>query len=285
MGTESDATQKLGLQFSEKMSGFLAEGETDFEQGEKTGKNQNNALVFEVIIHVEDVSDFCKLVARKASLTGTVSYPPLGQNLPIRNGEFGLFRPDPATGKRQMTYSFGFTGHDGREYFLYGYKVIYDDPHKADMLEDMTRLFTRIYQGPSVDGPLLGSGILHFRLQSLPSMLASFKVTGTSSLIERVKAISQFFSFCYGEIRDTYLAKHSPIYHTQYENLVLTGKLSAGGVGGQNFFFFSGVHDKDFPWGDEEVFWDIALIIQKDDGGWERYALTDRVIEGLALDV
>ena len=193
MCTEFEPAKKVGLQFSEKMSGYLAEGEMDFEQGEKTGKNQNNALLFEVTVHVENVSDFCKLIGRKARLTGTVSYQPWGQDLPIRNGEFGLFRPDPATGKRHMTYSFAFTGHDGQEYFLYGYKVIYDDPHKADLLEDMTRLFTRIYQGPSPDGPLLGSGILHFRLQSLPSMLASFEVS-TSSLVERVKAISQFFS-------------------------------------------------------------------------------------------
>ena len=285
MGTEFEETKKVGLQFSEKMSGHFTEGETDFEQGEKAGKSQNNYLLFEVTVHVEDVRDFCKLVGRKAQLTGTVSYKQLGQNLPIRNGEFGLFRPDPTTGKRHMTYSLGFTGNDGQDYFLYGYKVIYDDPHKFDMLEDMTRLFTRIYKGTSAEGPLLGSGILHFQMPSLPSMLASFKVTNTRSLIDRVKAVSQFFSFCYGEIGDTYLAKHSPIYHTEYENLVLSGKLSSGGGGEQNFFFFSGVHDKDFPWGDEEVFWDIALILQGDDGIWERYVLTDRLIEGLELDV
>jgi uncharacterized protein (DUF362 family) len=284
MAGKGEETKKIGLKFTEKMSGYLSEGESDFEEGEKKGKNQNNQLTFEVTIHIEDVEDFTKLSGRKAQLTGTISYKPLGQNLPIRNGFFGLFRPDPATGKRHMTYSFGFTGSDSQDYFLYGFKEIYDDP-KFDLMEDMTKLFTRIYRGTSNERPLYGSGILHFRIQSLPSMLASFTVTNTSSLIAKFKAVSRFFSFCYGEIRDTYFKKLSPLYHSEYENLVLQGKLTSGGGRERDFFFFSGIHDKDFPWGDEEVFWDVALIMQKEDGTWERYALTDRDIEGLDLDV
>ena len=277
--------KRIGLRFSEKMSGYFLEGEADFEKGEKSGKVQNSPLSFEVTIDIGDVSDFCKLIGHQAALTGTVSCGPLGENLPIRNGRFGLFRPDAATGKRHMTYSFDFQSSDGRDYSLWGYKVIFDDPYEVDLVEDMTRLFTRIYRGTSADAPLFGSGILHFRMESLPSMLASFEVTNTSSLIAKTKAVSQFFSFCYGELRDTYVSKHTPVYHTEYENLVLRGKLSAGGGEERNFFFFSGVHDKDFPWGDDEAFWDVALMVEKDDGGWERYALTDRIIDGLELDV
>ena len=280
MGTGNE----VGLRFSEKMSGYLTEGETDFEQGEKTGEQQNSPCAFDVTIYIEDVEDFTELSGRKAQLTGTISYPPLGQELPIRKGVFGLFRPDPTTGKRNMTYSFGFTGKDGQDYFLHGYKVIYDDP-KIDLMEDMTKLFTRIYRGSSTASPLYGSGILHFRIQSLPSMLLSFSVTNTSSLIAKFKAVSQFFSFCYGEIRDTYFKKINPLYHSDYENLVLRGKVIGPGGGERDFFFFSGIHDKDFPWGDEEVFWDAGLILKNEAGAWERYALTDREISGLDLDV
>ncbi|MBI5967895.1 MAG: DUF362 domain-containing protein [Deltaproteobacteria bacterium] len=267
------------------MSGYLARGEDDFAAAEKLGKKQNNLLSFEVTIQIEEVSDFCKLSGRQAVLEGTVSFKPLGQKLPIRNGEFSLFRPERETGQRHMTYSFGFTGNDGNDYFLYGYKVIYDDPHKSDLLEDMTRLFTRIYSGHSAEGPSLFSGILHFRLQSLPSMLASFEVTNTSSLTTKFRTLAEFYTFCYGEIRDTYLAKLSPIYHTEYENLVLYGKLKSENGMSQNFFFFSGIHDKDFPWGDDETFWDIALIIEEADRSFARYVLTDRIIEGLDLDI
>ena len=110
-----------------------------------------------------------------------------------------------------MTYSFWFTGNDGNDYFLHGYKVIHDDPG-MDVLEDMTRLFTRIYKGRRSDGAPTGSGYFTFRLLDFPSMLASFEVTNTLSPITKLRTISAFVKFCYGEIRDTYLP--GPFYKT-----------------------------------------------------------------------
>ena len=288
MPVKRKKAEKVGLRFSETMSGYLAEGVADFEEGEKKGQEQDNPLSFDVAIEIESVSDFIKLSGQEAKMSGTISYKPLGQNLPIRDGVFTLFKPDPASGTRQMTYFFWFTGSDGNDYFLYGYKVIHDDPG-IDVLEDMTRLFTRIYHGRRIDETPIGSGILTFRLLDFPSMLASFEVTNTLSPITKLRTLSAFVKFCYGEIRETYLP--GPVYSTRYENLVLRGKIHSKEGGLRNFFFFSGIHDKDFPWGDDEIFWDIALIIQREDGGqksdgsWERYVLTDRIIENLKLDV
>jgi uncharacterized protein (DUF362 family) len=264
------------------MSGYVAEGVADFEEGEKKGQEQDNPLSFDVAIEIESVSDFIKLSGQEAKMSGTISYKPLGQNLPIRDGVFTLFKPDPASGTRQMAYSFSFIGSDGNDCFLHGYKVIHDDPG-IDVLEDMTRLFTRIYHGRRINGTPIASGILTFRLPDFPSMLASFEVTNTLSPITKLRTLSAFVKFCYGEIRETYLP--GPFYNTRYENLVLRGKVHSKEGGLRNFFFFSGIHDKDFPWGDDEVFWDIALIVQKSDGSWERYVLTDRIVENLKLDV
>ena len=272
----------VGLRFSETMSGYLAEGIGDFEEGEKKGRERGHSLSFDAAIEIESVSAFIKLSGQEAKLRGTLSYKPLGEHLTIREGVFTLFKPDPASGTRQMTYSFGFTGSDGKDYFLHGYKVIHDDPG-VDVLEDMTRLFTRIYHGRRIDGPPVASGILTFQLIDFPSMLASFEVTNTLSPITKLRTISAFVKFCYGEIGKGYLP--GPVYRTRYENLVLRGRIQTEEAGLRDFFFFSGVHDKDFPWGDDEVFWDIALIIQKGDEKWERYVLTDRRIEHLKLDV
>jgi uncharacterized protein (DUF362 family) len=274
--------KRVGLRFSETMSGHLAEGVEDFEAGEKRGKEQENFLFFDVAIEIESVSDFVKLSGQEAKMKGTVSYKPLGQGLPINDGVFTLFKPDPASGTRQMTYSFGFTGNDGADYSLYGYKVIHDDPG-IDVLEDMTRLFTRLYRGKRVDKIPLGSGILHFKMLDLPSMLSSFEVTNTVSPIAKIRTISTFIQFCYGAVSETYLPGF--VYDTKYENLVLRGKVVSEGGALRNFFFFSGIHDKDFPWGDGEIFWDIGFILQRGDGSWERYVLTDRIIEKLELDV
>ncbi len=282
MPTKRKETEKVGLRFSETMSGYLAEGVEDFEEGEKKGQEQDSTLSFDVTMEIESVSDFIKLSGQEAKMSGTVSYKPLGQNLPIHEGVFTLFKPDAATGTRQMTYSFWFARNDGSEYFLYGYKVIHDDPG-MDVMDDMTRLFTRIYKGRKIKGTPIGSGILIFHLLSFPSMLASFEVTNTLSPITKIRTISAFVKFCYGEISVTYL--RTPVYNTKYENLVLRGKVVPKEGGVRDFFFFSGIHDKDFPWGDDEIFWDIALIIQRGDGSWERYVLTDRIIENLKLDV
>ncbi len=282
MPAQRKKAERVGLRFSETMSGYLAEGVMDFEEGEKKGREQGDSLSFDAVIEVENVSDFIKLSGQEAKINGSVSYRPLGQHLPIRDGLFTLFKPDPTGGTRQMTYSFSFTGSDGNEYFLHGYKVIHDDPG-VDVLEDMTRLFTRIYPGRRVDGTPIGSGILTFRLLDFPSMLASFEVTNTLSPITKLRTISSFVKFCYGEIRETYLP--GPVYRTRYENLVLSGKILSKERGLCDFFFFSGIHDKDFPWGDDEIFWDVALIVRKGDGSWERYVLTERRIENLKLDV
>lgn len=282
MPAERKKAEKVGLRFSETMSGYLAEGVMDFEEGEKKGREQDNFLSFDAAIEVESVSDFIKLSGQEAKINGTVSYRPLGENLSIRDGLFTLFKPDPARGTRQMTYSFSITGSDGKEYFLHGHKIIHDDPG-VDVLEDMTRLFTRIYHGRRIDGTPIASGILTFRLLDFPSMLASFEVTNTLSPITKLRTISSFVKFCYGEIRETYLP--GPVYRTRYENLVLRGKIVAKEGDLRDFFFFSGIHDKDFPWGDDEIFWDIALVVRKGDETWERYVLTDRRIENLKLDV
>ncbi|NIO06037.1 MAG: DUF362 domain-containing protein, partial [Proteobacteria bacterium] len=173
---------------------------------------------------------------------------------------------------------------DKSDYYLHGYKVIYHDKGKIDPLEDMTTLFTRIYRlGDGRMNPF-GSGILKFHLTDLPSMMASLHPTHCENIIDRVKVKLQFFSYVYGEVRDTYLHDISPFYFTEYENLVLSGRLSQEGKV-KNFFFFSGIHDKDFPWGDKATFWDVALVIEEDDGQFRPFALTNHRIENLFLDV
>ncbi len=83
MPNEEGKGKKVGLRFSETMSGYLAEGVEDFEEGERKGREQGNTLSFDVKIEVECVSDFIKLSGQKAKITGTVSYAPLGQSLPL----------------------------------------------------------------------------------------------------------------------------------------------------------------------------------------------------------
>jgi len=57
----------------------------------------------------------------------------------------------------------------------------------------------------------------------------------------------------------------------------LSGQLSHKS-GKNEFFFFSGIHDKDFPWGDKATFWDIALLIKEHNEKYKRFVLTNHRI-------
>ncbi len=126
--------QKPGLRMEETLWGYFAEGIDDFEEGYNKGEECNNRLQFWVTIDIESFEDFMKISGHKAQMTGKVSCPSLGKKLEIRNGEFNLFQPDRVTGERRITYTFSFTGRDGKDYYLDGYKIIYDDPGKIDLL-------------------------------------------------------------------------------------------------------------------------------------------------------
>ena len=274
----------VGLQFEESMSGHLGVDESDPRKGAKIGKDRKTPIRFDVQIFIADLSRFIKLSEQQADLAGTVTFEQLGGTFTIRDGRFNLFTLDPDTGMRQMVYAFKFTAADGQTYFLHGHKEIHDDPGKFDVIEDMTRLFTTIYRGEDEKAPVYGAGVLYFKLKDAPSLLASMKVVGAASVWQKVAAYSAFSSFAYGALRDEYLKDLRLLYNTQYENLVLSGVLR-GEDGPKPFFLVSGVHDKGFPWGDGETFWDVMLAIEDGNGGYRKYCITDRVLEGLYLDV
>ena len=93
-----------------------------------------------------------------------------------------------------------------------------------------------------------------------------------------------FSDFAYNEVKKTYLSDLDPLYQTQYENLVLSGQVVQDGVE-KEFFLVSGKHDKGFPWGDEETFWDVLLVIGDGAGGYRKYCMSDRVLPGMKLNV
>ncbi|MEJ2430767.1 MAG: DUF362 domain-containing protein [Deltaproteobacteria bacterium] len=274
----------VGLQFEESMSGYLGVDQTDPRQGAEIGKDNQTPIRFEVQIFIADLSRFLKISEHEAELSGTITFEPLGGTFTIRDGRFNLFTLDRETGIRQMVYRFKFTGGDGQTYFLHGHKEILDDRGKFDVIEDMTRLFTTIYRGEDDQAPVYGAGELYFKLWDAPSLAASMKVLGAASIWQKVAAYTAFASFAYGALRDEYLKDVRLFYETQYENLVLSGVLQ-GEDGPRSFFLVSGVHDKGFPWGDGETFWDVMLAIEDTKGGFKRYCITDRVLEGLHLDV
>jgi uncharacterized protein (DUF362 family) len=278
-------SQSPGLEFKERMSGWIGIGEQDFVEGRVAGQLENTAILFDCHIIIEDLDKFFRLTEHRARLEGTVTFNPLGGPFAIEDGIFNLFSVDQGTGDRLMVYSFRFTAGDGNPYFLYGEKRIKNDPG-FDLLEDMTTLFTTVYAGPDKNAPIYGAGQVYFQMKNLPSMMASMKVTGTKwwELLQKIGTRVAFMDFAWGKVREEYFRRISPFYDTEYENLVLSGKVKHNGAT-KDFFLVSGIHDKEFPWGDGEIFWDVLLVIGNDADGYQRYCITDRILPGLELNV
>ena len=274
----------VGLEFKESMSGYIGVGETDPCQGVAVGRDRGTTIQFDVRIVIDNLDRFFKISNHQAELNGTIVCEPLGGPFAIQDGRFNLFSLDPATGMRQMVYAFRFTAADGKTYFLHGHKEIYDDPGQIDLVEDMTRLFTTVYSGEDDKANIYGAGELYFKLLDAPSMMASMKVIGAASWWQKLAAYTAFASFAWGALRDEYLKDLRLFYDTQYENLVLSGFVQGSG-GARPFFLVSGVHDKGFPWGDGETFWDVIVVIGDGQGTYQRYCITDRVLEGLQIDI
>ena len=274
----------VGLTFEESMSGYLGVGEHDPAQGAAAGKRRDTQIRIDVKVAISELGRFLTVSRHEARLSGSVTCEALGGTCEITEGTFNLFTIDPATGMRQMVYAFRCTSQGGRPYYFHGHKEIRDDPHKLDVVEDMTRLFVVVYEGQDVHGAIYGAGEIRFELSDSLSLATSMKVTNASSFWQQVAARLAFLDFASGVLRREYLAGATPFYETRYENLVLSGAVRDSG-GTRPFFLVSGAHDKGFPWGDGETFWDVLLVIGDGNGGYHRYAMTDRVLTGLEIDV
>ncbi|HHT9118224.1 MAG TPA: DUF362 domain-containing protein [Candidatus Hypogeohydataceae bacterium YC38] len=279
-----------GIRFKETMDGFLGENIGDFHDGEDYGIRHDNPIKFDVEIEIDSVDKFVQVSDHEARLRGKFYCKSLGSDkaMTIKKGRFNLFDIDPETGHRNMHYVFNFDTPDGRQYYFYGFKDMYKD-ELFDLVGDITTLFVKIYEGKDGTGKLYGSGVMYFRIKdpaSIIKMLKSSKVIGASNLVEEYATLARFAGFFMAETLKIYIPGPRFVYFTRYNNLVLSGNLKKEGEDAtKEFFFFSGKHDKGFPWGDEETMSDLALLISDGQGGHLRFGITRRSLKVLDVDL
>ncbi len=280
----------VGIRFKEKMDGYLGENIKDFRDGEDYGIRHSNPIRFEVEIEIDSVDDFIQVSTHEAELRGNFFCKSLGDEsgMAIENGRFNLFSISGEDGHRNMQYRFNFNALDGKRYYLTGFKDIFSD-RVVDVLEDMTTLFVRIYEGEDATGNLYGSGTMYFRIKDIRSLIKMIKkseVTGTRNPFKKCMALKKFGGFFMAETVKTYAPGPRFLYFTRYENLVLSGKLhKKGEEASRDFFFFSGEHEKGFPWGDGTPMSDVALLISDGQGGHLRFGITKHALDGLNVDL
>ncbi|HYH97793.1 hypothetical protein [Hyalangium sp.] len=186
------------LTFRETMSGPLALNETDPTAG--AGKGRHSTFTFHATISVDDMEAFIRDPQHAARLVAHVSYPPFGDNLPVKRGSFNLFKAGDAPNTRLMTYGMAFE-HQGREYYLSGTKTIRDDKG-PDLWHDTTRLYCRLHEGPDERGPVVGAGVLKLGLGDLLKLVSSMRSSRSGT--DGAQAVMRFGRFFLGTLWDVY---------------------------------------------------------------------------------
>jgi uncharacterized protein (DUF362 family) len=273
-------TPKLNsFEMTETMWGYVAEDADSCRKGYDLGKKAGNKLQYGVTLRINNFKEFQSPSNRRAVMKGWITCKNLyGENIPIENGEYGLYVIDPESGQRRITYQFDFTAKDGARYHFSSFKTIVHEPWKWDLLEDQTTSFATISRVDRGGQTAAARGIIHYHVENFPSMVGSIRVPGDDTLQNRMKMATKFFAFVAKEIAE-YGNEVNPFYKAEYSNIIFTGMCDVGGTEAE-FFFFSGAHDRGFPWGDNVSFADIGLVVKQGED-WLRFALTDYAIDGM----
>jgi cholesterol oxidase len=204
-GPHEPPPQKLGVRFTERMTGAFSTRVTDdFDSAADAGKDDKSELTFVLTVIADDLDVLLDDPSHRARLVGTVEAKSLSPDpLTVRNGDFGLFVADPTDPEaRRMTYRMELASTGGDTFFFDGYKLIRDDP-LIDQWADTTTLFITVRRDGE-SGPVVGRGILRIRPQDFMKQMTTMDVTGATGPREELAAMGRFGGYFTGSLRDVY---------------------------------------------------------------------------------
>jgi predicted acylesterase/phospholipase RssA len=206
------------LKFTEEMKGFIQRGafaatHEEYQTAAAQGRQANGALMFHLDVSAADVDAFVTSPAHETRADGYIDSPLFGGKRPVSNGVVNLFvnAADPA--KKNMRYRLFFTGSDGRDYTLAGFKDI-GGPSLTRMWDETTTLYTQVLEGhvaAGQQGPVVGSGVLVIRPEDFFfKQLFSFRTQGPS-LQARLSGLNRFGGMFFGKVWDVYGHQAGPV--------------------------------------------------------------------------
>lgn len=201
------AAVKLGMRFTEKMSGRLGLGAAaTFDEAQWPAEVVGGPASFVVTVHSDDLDEVLGQPSHRARLTGTFHAAALHPApMAIQSGEFRLFIDDPARpGAKTMNYDFVALDEAGRSWTLQGEKRI-EDHAGLDLWNDTTELFTTVYAGADAQGEVAARGVLKVHVDDLAVALASIEVLGARSKAEKLQALTRCARYFLGTLADAYL--------------------------------------------------------------------------------
>lgn len=199
-------TVRSGVRFTERMEGWFSTVETaDFKEAVALGEAEGSRLRFTLTLATPDLDAMLADPRHRMSMIGTVECAALwGAPLTVEQGTFELLPDNPNyVGTKNMVYRMHLRGRDGAIFQFYGVKHVRDDAG-LDSWSDTTTLYATLRSGESADGAISGRGIMYISPANLARQLATVRVTGATTPIDRLDTISRFGRFFMGELFEVY---------------------------------------------------------------------------------
>ncbi|MEF3075518.1 alpha/beta fold hydrolase [Methylobacter sp. Wu1] len=211
MNTNTQAP--IAFQFTEEMKGYLAAGQTSFDDGYKQGQADDSYFMFHLTIKTDDVDQFLASPEHRAQAIGYVEGDLVGGRRPVLLGVFNLFVDTSDRNRKEMRYRLFFENAEGKPFTLSGFKSIQNDVG-PDVWGDTTTLFTNLYQGhlqadQEAGATPYASGILHIQLADFMHQLTTMRADAPT-LPARLGAVERFGRFFFGALWETYAPSLMP---------------------------------------------------------------------------
>ncbi|MDQ3914887.1 MAG: alpha/beta hydrolase [Actinomycetota bacterium] len=202
-----------GVSFTEEMKGYVAFGQTNFQDGLARGRADGTYLMFRLTIDTGDVDEFVSNPQHEGTATGYVFCERLGGRLPVQHGVFNLFVAGASLKTKQMFYRLFFEDAQGRPLTLSGFKNV-QTTSVPEPWRDTTTLFTNILSGhvaasDEPDAEVLAAGILEIHLLDFMHQLTTFRASAPTAA-ERTRALERFGKLFLGDLWEVYGPSFSP---------------------------------------------------------------------------
>ncbi|HRD78202.1 MAG TPA: GMC oxidoreductase, partial [Hyphomicrobiaceae bacterium] len=219
---DEDDRRPAGVEFTERMAGFLSTASADYQSGMAAGKSAGTEFAFTATIRVDDIARFESDPEHAGRISGTALCPQLSADpLDIADGRFNLMRPDPTRVEtRRFDYQMQLISRDGRRFRFAGHKVVRADAGVTDLWRDTTTLFVDLVEETGTGAT--AKGILTIAATDFARQLTTLKGTGGGSIKERLSAVGRFGGVFAGTLFDVYGGLAAPL--KRYDGTIVRKK-------------------------------------------------------------
>jgi choline dehydrogenase-like flavoprotein len=194
---------QVGIKFREAMSGYVALGTKDPQQGAVAGFGKDNNFSFDLDVRIPSLRAFLDAPTHQAQVAGgKVTWA--GRVAPDSavqgGGSIVMYRNVSADGRRKaFDFTFAFKDQAG-EFLTASAEKHLNDDSGFDSAADLSTLFVKVMQ----NGPAIAAGITRVHVDEILKQIASLEVTGTNSESERMEARGDFLTFMNRQLSEVY---------------------------------------------------------------------------------